>query len=64
MSLTEVLVNSVTVETGSARSRILEQSLALFSVRGFADVSMSEIANAAGITKAALYYHFSGKEEL
>jgi AcrR family transcriptional regulator len=33
-------------------------------VRGFADVSMSEIASAVGITKAALYYHFSGKEEL
>jgi AcrR family transcriptional regulator len=53
-----------TPDTGSARQRILEQSLALFSVRGFADVSMSEIANAVGITKAALYYHFSGKEEL
>jgi AcrR family transcriptional regulator len=51
-------------DSGSARTRILEQSLALFSVRGFADVSMSEIASAVGITKAALYYHFSGKEEL
>jgi len=58
----EVLAN--TVETGSARTRILDQGLALFSVRGFADVSMSEIANAVGITKAALYYHFTGKEEL
>lgn len=51
-------------DSGSARSRILSESLALFSVRGFADVSMSEIAAAVGITKAALYYHFSGKEEL
>lgn len=50
--------------TGSARERILEQALVLFSVRGFADVSMKEIADAVGITKAALYYHFTGKEEL
>jgi AcrR family transcriptional regulator len=51
-------------DPGSARDRILRESLALFSVRGFADVSMSEIATAVGITKAALYYHFTGKEEL
>lgn len=61
---TETDVQSNLTESSSARSRILGQSLALFSVRGFADVSMSEIANAVGITKAALYYHFTGKEEL
>jgi AcrR family transcriptional regulator len=48
----------------SARHRIVAQSLALFSDRGYNGVSMSEIASAAGITKAALYYHFADKEEL
>jgi AcrR family transcriptional regulator len=48
----------------SARDRILEQALVLFAKRGFADVSMKEIAEAVGITKAALYYHFTGKEAL
>ncbi len=47
-----------------ARHRIVARSLALFSDRGYNGVSMSEIANAAGITKAALYYHFADKEEL
>jgi AcrR family transcriptional regulator len=61
---TVLTTQSNPAESGSARTRILEQGLALFSVRGFADVSMSEIANAVGITKAALYYHFTGKEEL
>jgi AcrR family transcriptional regulator len=48
----------------SARHRIVGQSLALFSDRGYNGVSMSEIANSVGITKAALYYHFTDKEEL
>ena len=32
--------------------------------RGYDGVSMREIAEACGITKAALYYHFSSKDEL
>lgn len=47
-----------------ARQRIVAQSLELFSDRGYNGVSMSEIARAAGITKAALYYHFADKEQL
>jgi AcrR family transcriptional regulator len=46
------------------RSRILEVARAAFVERGFADVSMQEIANAAGLTKAAIYYHFTDKEAL
>jgi AcrR family transcriptional regulator len=46
------------------RSRILDVARAAFVERGFADVSMQEIANAAGLTKAAIYYHFTDKEEL
>lgn len=48
----------------SARQRIVSQGLQLFSTRGYNGVSMSEIAQAAGITKAALYYHFADKESL
>lgn len=49
---------------GEARERILEEASALFQTRGFADVSMQQIADAAGITKAAMYYHFRSKEDL
>lgn len=49
---------------GEARARILEVATPLFLSRGYADVSMQEIADAAGVTKAALYYHFRGKDAL
>lgn len=51
-------------DPASSRQRIVEQSLALFSTRGYNGVSMNEIAQATGITKAALYYHFADKESL
>ena len=47
-----------------AKERILQVATELFSARGYADVSMQEIANAAGMTKAALYYHFDDKKAL
>ena len=42
----------------------MERSLELFSARGYNGVSMNDIAQAVGITKAALYYHFADKESL
>lgn len=46
------------------RDRILEVALELFSGRGFSRTSVRSIAHEAGITDAALYYHFSSKEEI
>ncbi len=46
------------------RERILQQAHALFIERGFAEVSMQQIADASGMTKASLYYHFRDKEDL
>jgi AcrR family transcriptional regulator len=46
------------------RERILEQARALFLERGYVDVSMREIAEAAGLRKATIYHHFADKEEL
>ncbi|MCX6031700.1 MAG: TetR/AcrR family transcriptional regulator [Chloroflexi bacterium] len=46
------------------RDRIIEQATRLFVSRGYHAMSMREIAEAVGVTKAALYYHFSDKEEL
>lgn len=46
------------------RDRILQTATAQFVERGYDGVSMREIAEACGITKAALYYHFAGKAEL
>lgn len=46
------------------REQILDASLRLFSERGFARTSVRDIAQAAGITDAAIYYHFASKRDL
>lgn len=48
----------------STKNKILDVALDLFSQRGFEGTSMSDIAGGLGLTKAALYRHFSGKEEI
>ena len=46
------------------REQILDSSLKLFSEKGFARTSVRDIAQAAGITDAAIYYHFASKRDL
>jgi AcrR family transcriptional regulator len=46
------------------RRQILDASLSLFSERGFARTTVRDIARVAGITDAAIYYHFASKQEL
>jgi AcrR family transcriptional regulator len=46
------------------RAEILEQSILLFAKSGYDGVSMRDVAAAVGVTPAAIYYHFSDKEQL
>jgi AcrR family transcriptional regulator len=46
------------------RTQILDASLRLFSEKGFARTSVRDIARDAGITDAAIYYHFASKRDL
>jgi AcrR family transcriptional regulator len=46
------------------RTRIQEVALRLFNDNGYEATSLREIADAIGVTKAALYYHFKTKEEI
>lgn len=46
------------------RAQILEKAAHLFCVKGYDSTSMSDIADAVGITKAGLYYFVEGKEHL
>ncbi len=46
------------------RKQILDAALQLFSEKGSARASVRDIAQAAGITDAAIYYHFPSKREL
>ena len=50
----------------SARSiaRILESAAALFGREGYRGASMLDVAQAAGVSKGLLHYHFRSKEHL
>lgn len=56
--------SQVTPSASGARERILQQALSLFLDAGYAAVSMQQIADASGVTKATLYHHFRDKEDL
>ena len=47
-----------------AREELLASALRVFARRGYAEAGVDEIAAEAGYSKGALYWHFSGKEEL
>ncbi len=46
------------------RARIVQAARRLFNLRGFADVSISEIMGEAGLTHGGFYKHFARKEDL
>jgi len=52
------------MESSVNRSRILTAAQQLFAERGYAAVSVNEIAAAAGLTKGAVYYSFEDKRDL
>ena len=59
------LVKSRKVAQGEAtRGVLLSAARQLFGAKGYADTSLDDIVQASGVTKGALYHHFSGKEEL
>jgi AcrR family transcriptional regulator len=47
-----------------ARDELLSAALRVFARRGYGEAGVDEIAAEAGYSKGALYWHFSGKEEL
>jgi AcrR family transcriptional regulator len=43
---------------------LLEAALGVFSQRGFRNTRLDDVAEAAGVTKGAIYHYFDTKEEL
>ncbi|GAA2365916.1 TetR/AcrR family transcriptional regulator [Dactylosporangium salmoneum] len=48
----------------AARAAILEQAARLFAERGFEGTSLLDIAQAAELTRPALYHYFASKDEI
>jgi len=48
----------------ATRRAVLAAARSLFGRKGYAQTSVDEIADAARVTKGAVYHHFAGKEAL
>jgi TetR/AcrR family acrAB operon transcriptional repressor len=46
------------------RQSLLEAALKVFSRQGYAETRLEDIADAAGVTRGAIYHHFGSKKEL
>ncbi|HEX7587915.1 MAG TPA: TetR/AcrR family transcriptional regulator, partial [Anaerolineae bacterium] len=46
------------------RSRILKAAGVRFAERGYSGVSISDVADAAGLVKSSIYHHFENKQAL
>jgi AcrR family transcriptional regulator len=51
-------------EGREARDELLTAAMRVFARRGYREAGVDEIAAEAGYSKGALYWHFSGKEDL
>ena len=56
--------HSAPVPYRAAQMRVLTAALALFAERGISGTSLQMIADAMGVTKAAVYYQFKSKDEI
>ncbi|MEZ5375094.1 MAG: TetR/AcrR family transcriptional regulator [Acidimicrobiales bacterium] len=48
----------------SRRNNIIDAAIRLFAQKGYVDAAISDVAQEADVVATAIYYHFSGKEEL
>jgi AcrR family transcriptional regulator len=53
-----------TKDAGVMRGSLLDLAKQLFAQRGYIGASLRDLAELAGVTAAAVYYHFSKKEDL
>jgi AcrR family transcriptional regulator len=51
-------------QSEQTREALLSRCLRLFAERGFSSTSVDDIATAAGVTKGAMYWHFTSKDEI
>lgn len=55
---------SVSSEMADTKTRVLDAAAHIFSVYGYANSSLEKVAEYAGLSKGAVYWHFSSKQDL
>ncbi len=58
------MVRRTKEEALETRNRILDAAEAVFHARGVARPSLADIAEAAGVTRGAIYWHFKNKSDV
>src|SRR3954452_404911 len=53
----------VRLQIDERRAQLLELGIRLFSTHAYDDISIDDVADAAGISKGLLYHYFQGKRE-
>jgi AcrR family transcriptional regulator len=64
MTARQNLKRTRTNDPASTRSRVLDAAVELFHRQGYADTSMQDIMQSAGVTSGALHHHYPTKKEL
>ncbi len=57
-------MTSLPAHRPSRREDIVDAAIRLFARKGFVDAAISDVADEADVVVTAVYYHFTGKEEL
>ncbi|RPF20398.1 TetR family transcriptional regulator [Myceligenerans xiligouense] len=52
------------MRTKNVADEVTRAALELFSTRGYANTSVQQIVEAAGVTKGAMYHYFTSKDDL
>jgi TetR/AcrR family acrAB operon transcriptional repressor len=60
----DAMARKTKLQALETRQQILDAAVQEFSARGVASTSLTDIANAAGVTRGAIYWHFKNKVEL
>jgi len=58
------MVRRTRKEALETRNRILDTAVAIFGEKGVSRTSLADIADATGVTRGAIYWHFKNKGDL